>query len=267
MLARWLRFKEESAKGPKKRRPYLAELCKDLHECEMWRTQIIKDISRKVSEIQNASLSENRIRDLNDRINKLFREKRHWEKRIRDLGGKNYIKNDNIPVGYRYFGVAKDLPGVKELLLSQKNNDNNNDTIKGSKDLCTGKKKKSKSEMLNNIDINYYGLGLINENNSILMKEKLKEQKIRNIMINNWITKHENNDSILYNIYKNDINKTDNIIKRKNVTNNEPPKKKRKIFDVNIPTQQEIDQIILDKQKKILLNKFKSSTFIFESQK
>jgi len=41
--------------------------------------------SKKVSQIQNAGLGEFKIRDLNDEINKLLREKRHWEARIIEL--------------------------------------------------------------------------------------------------------------------------------------------------------------------------------------
>ena len=37
-----------------------------------------------------AGLGEFRIRDLNDEINKLLREKRHWEDRILELGGPDY---------------------------------------------------------------------------------------------------------------------------------------------------------------------------------
>lgn len=36
------------------------------------------------------SLGEQRIRDLNDEINKLLREKAQWERRIIELGGPNY---------------------------------------------------------------------------------------------------------------------------------------------------------------------------------
>lgn len=36
------------------------------------------------------SLDEYRIRELNDEINKLMREKSHWERRIRELGGPDY---------------------------------------------------------------------------------------------------------------------------------------------------------------------------------
>ena len=77
-----------------------------------------------------APLPSRRIRDLNDEINKLIREKGHWEKRIVEMGGPDYSKvgpkvtdSEGRAVGeaqgrgpgYRYFGAAKQLPGVKEL--------------------------------------------------------------------------------------------------------------------------------------------------------
>ena len=37
-----------------------------------------------------AGLGEYRLRDLNDELNKLLREKRHWEFRIAQLGGPDY---------------------------------------------------------------------------------------------------------------------------------------------------------------------------------
>jgi hypothetical protein len=37
-----------------------------------------------------AGLGEYKLRDLNDQINKLLREKGHWQRRIRELGGPNY---------------------------------------------------------------------------------------------------------------------------------------------------------------------------------
>lgn len=120
-----------------------------------------------------------RIRDLNDEINKLIREKGHWERRIVELGGPDYSKSapkvadskgqevaeltggvgrwactcrappslqaHGLPAlaqahkelrescslrmracaragkgaGYRYFGAAKALPGVKELFEAE----------------------------------------------------------------------------------------------------------------------------------------------------
>jgi pre-mRNA-splicing factor ISY1 len=91
-------------------------------------------------------LTDYEVRDLNDEINKLLREKRHWENQIVALGGANYRRNvamldddgKEVPgtKGYkyviyiscafwandlsRYFGRAKDLPGVRELFEGRK---------------------------------------------------------------------------------------------------------------------------------------------------
>ncbi|KIY44803.1 Isy1-like splicing factor [Fistulina hepatica ATCC 64428] len=112
------------------RRPRMASACKSLRECERWRGDILREISRKVSKIQDAGLTDYEVRDLNDEINKLLREKRHWENQIVALGGANYRRNvamldddgKEVPgtKGYKYFGRAKDLPGVRELFQSKK---------------------------------------------------------------------------------------------------------------------------------------------------
>ncbi|KIM53993.1 hypothetical protein SCLCIDRAFT_1222420 [Scleroderma citrinum Foug A] len=112
------------------RRPKMASACKSLRECERWRGEILREISRKVSKIQDSGLTDYEVRDLNDEINKLLREKRHWENQIIALGGANYRRNvsmldddgKEVPgtKGYKYFGRAKDLPGVRELFQSKK---------------------------------------------------------------------------------------------------------------------------------------------------
>jgi len=70
----------------------MASARKSLRECERWR-EILCETSRKVSRIQDAGLTDYEDRDLNDEINKLMREKRHWENRIIYLGGANYRRN------------------------------------------------------------------------------------------------------------------------------------------------------------------------------
>jgi pre-mRNA-splicing factor ISY1 len=39
--------------GKEERRPYLATECTDLKAAEKWRVQIIREISKKVAQIQN----------------------------------------------------------------------------------------------------------------------------------------------------------------------------------------------------------------------
>ncbi|ESK85594.1 pre-mrna-splicing factor isy1 [Moniliophthora roreri MCA 2997] len=119
------------------RRPRMASACKSLRECERWRGEILREISRKVSKIQDAGLTDYEVRDLNDEINKLIREKRHWENQIVALGGANYRRNvamldddgKEVPgtKGYKYFGRAKDLPGVRELFQSRKKEEEEED--------------------------------------------------------------------------------------------------------------------------------------------
>nr|KAF6358354.1 ISY1 splicing factor-like protein [Pipistrellus kuhlii] len=89
-LARFRQAQLEEGKV-KERRPFLASECTELPKAEKWRRQIIGEISKKVAQIQNAGLGEFRIRDLNDEINKLLREKGHWEVRIKELGGPDYL--------------------------------------------------------------------------------------------------------------------------------------------------------------------------------
>ncbi|KAH0230188.1 hypothetical protein KCU90_g25381, partial [Aureobasidium melanogenum] len=74
------------------RRPKAISQQESVPTCERWRGQVLKEISRKVSKIQDLSLSDFQIRDLNDELNKLFKEKWQWEMRIRELGGPNYMR-------------------------------------------------------------------------------------------------------------------------------------------------------------------------------
>ena len=132
MMNRWTSFKEDSEKGKRDDfRPFLASECSKLPEAERWRRDVIKETGKKVATIQNAGLGEHRLRDLNDEINKLLRERGHWEKRIVELGGGDYSKSAPkaydaegrvLPGtgGYKYFGAAKELPGVRELFQAEK---------------------------------------------------------------------------------------------------------------------------------------------------
>ncbi|ELU45797.1 pre-mRNA-splicing factor ISY1 [Rhizoctonia solani AG-1 IA] len=107
------RFREAQAaelglaqKGDK--RPRMASACKSLRDCERWRGEILREISRKVSKIQDAGLTDYEVRDLNDEINKLMREKRHWENQIVALGGANYRRN--VPM---LDEDGKEVPGTR----------------------------------------------------------------------------------------------------------------------------------------------------------
>lgn len=89
------------------RRPKLITSVTSIPACEKWRGQVLKEISRKVSKIQDPSLSDYMIRDLNDEINKAMREKHMWEVQIRNLGGPNYMRGGKV-----YDDEGKEIPGA-----------------------------------------------------------------------------------------------------------------------------------------------------------
>lgn len=174
-LSRWRQAQSEGDSKKAKKRPYLAELCSDLTEAEKWRREIIKEVSNLVMLIQNAGLGEFKIRDMNDHINKLLREKRHWERRILELGGANHLKapstkfdGEDAPGtrNYKYFGAARDLPGVRELFA------------KPEKELP----RKTKAELLKYVDCDYFGYR--DEDDGVIVPlEAIAEEKARKLLI------------------------------------------------------------------------------------
>jgi pre-mRNA-splicing factor ISY1 len=134
MLNRWVKMKRSINTKQREKRPKTTSDVTTIQEGEHWRSQIIREMVKKVSDIQNASLGEHRIRDLNDEINELLKEKAKWEDHIRDLGGPDYklaaallaktssaLDGDELPGadGYKYFGAAKNLPKVRELFQKE----------------------------------------------------------------------------------------------------------------------------------------------------
>lgn len=89
------------------RRPKMITEVSSIPSCEKWRGQVLKEISRKVSKIQDPSLSDFMIRDLNDEINKAMREKYMWEVQIKNLGGPNYMRGG----GKVYDEEGREIPG------------------------------------------------------------------------------------------------------------------------------------------------------------
>ncbi|KAJ4263458.1 NineTeen Complex (NTC) component [Fusarium torreyae] len=159
------------------RRPKLITEVAAIPACEKWRGQVLKEISRKMSRIQDPILSDYQIRDLNDEINKLMREKHMWEIQIRNLGGPNYMRGGGkiydeqgreIPgggKGYKYFGRARELPGVKELFEAARS--------KGQDE----KPLEERHDMRRNVDAAYYGYAPDEEDDEMLEYEAEKERQ------------------------------------------------------------------------------------------
>lgn len=114
-------------------RPTYVQKVDSLPQAEKWRSVVMTEISVRLTRIQDPTLSDFQLRELNDELNKLFREKRAWEYHIKSLGGNDYLLlggllqatgllvNDpeNTIKGYRYFGRAKELPDVVKLLKNE----------------------------------------------------------------------------------------------------------------------------------------------------
>lgn len=165
MLNRWWRMKRMLNQKPQEDRPVMVSTTNSIADCERWRTDIVREIGDKVSEIQNAGIGEYRIRNLNDEINRLLKEKRSWDKRIKELGGPDYTQletklfdRDGVELPgsgeYKYFGAAKDLPGVRELFFRE----------------APIPPRRNRADLFKNIDYEYYGF-LKGDNEEFLENE------------------------------------------------------------------------------------------------
>ena len=196
MLNRWISIETQMISQSMGKRPTDINSINNVQVCNIWRNQVIKEIAKKVGDIQNASLGETLIRELNDEINRLFEEKANWEAKIKKLGGADYKKYEpktldaegyEVPNagGYRYFGAAKNLPGVKELFINKP------------KEIA----KKSYIDMYKGINLDYYGMDDFecddNEENKEYMDEINKEEKMQ--------------ESLMYLEYLDKLNKRDNL--------------------------------------------------------
>eukprot|EP00041_Stephanoeca_diplocostata_P031641 m.990821 g.990821 ORF g.990821 m.990821 type:complete len:292 (-) comp24001_c0_seq29:1738-2613(-) len=265
MLARFREAKKLELEGEAARRPYLATECDTVKECERWRHQIVREIAKGVAQIQNAGLGEFRIRDLNDEINKKMREKGHWEDRILELGGPDYRKTGpkmldhegkEVPGnrGYKYFGAARDLPGVRELFAV---------------DTSSSKSNKTRGDLMKKIDADYYGYR--DEDDGILLPlEEAAEAKARAQAEEEWRAARasagldatltsaesrgaadgEEDDDMEF--YQGEDTELDDNADGMAVDDGE------EMLHVEVPTQKDIEQLLLQRRKQILLEQYTS---------
>ncbi|XP_076363028.1 LOW QUALITY PROTEIN: pre-mRNA-splicing factor ISY1 homolog [Tachypleus tridentatus] len=259
-LARWRAAQlADQGKGLQERRPFLASECSDLPKAEKWRMQIIREIAKKVAQIQNAGLGEFRIRDLNDDINKLLREKGHWEVRIKELGGPDYSRvgpkmldheGKEVPGnrGYKYFGAAKDLPGVRELFEQEP----------------PPAPRKTRAELMQNIDADYYGYR--DDDDGILVPLEVEQEKIAlAVAIEEWRLKKKSlisEDKIeqeenIYAVTTEDLDENEEL----SVVDKDEEEEEglpRFIAHVPVPSQKEIEEALVQQKKVEILQKYAS---------
>lgn len=196
--------------------------CTSIAACEKWRNQVLKDVDRKINKISDASLTDFQVRDLNDEINKLQKEKHMWELQLKNIGGTNYIRFQGNMTdsegrvvgshkGYRYYGRAKELPGIKELF---------------SELAAPQKQKKTKKDLAElDLDSSYYGYR-DEEDPALLAYEADREELARA----NLLAEDSGSNS------------------RWNIAS-------IPIF-AELPSRAEIENILVDKRKAILLAKY-----------
>jgi pre-mRNA-splicing factor ISY1 len=188
------RYYAQKSQENKKRRPQLSDSVNNLEDALHWRLDVIKDIKQLVSKLTHQKkLEEPEIRQLNDRINKLLYIRKHWERRIQQLGGPAFTtkpKDNTANIistssttdelsdeqsaaifanNYYYFGQAKSLPDVKKLFARQ-------EKLKRLEEGEDNVFKRTRRELYNNIKPNYYGAE--EDNDKELVAEEAEQSKI-----------------------------------------------------------------------------------------
>ncbi|KAM7421781.1 hypothetical protein PAMA_010030 [Pampus argenteus] len=263
-LARFRQAQLEEGKV-KERRPFLASECSELPKAEKWRRQIISEISKKVAQIQNAGLGEFRIRDLNDEINKLLREKGHWEVRIKELGGPDYARvgprmldheGKEVPGnrGYKYFGAARDLPGVRELFEKEP----------------APTLRKTRAELMKDVDAEYYGYR--DEDDGVLLPLETQHEKQAVLeAVHRWRTDRESRLSV----DKQDEEEEESIYTVNNEELEDDESREEQegeeggvsfIAHVPVPSQREVEEALVRRKKMELLQRYASETLQAQSQ-
>lgn len=255
--------------GEVKKRPFLASECESLPDGEKWRRELVKEITKKISAIQNASLGEHRVREINDEINKLNKTKQYWDERIIELGGGNNtrrkqfydVEGKELPgaPGYKYYGAAKDLPGVRELFREK------------DEEAELRRRKRTRADMYKNITPDYYGYR--DEDDGILVvKEAIREKELLQLAETEFSEKKK--------VLREDIERTGGVFGTVQLAlledegeeeNAEDVKYLASLCDKNIrsavndssvkahvdvPSQDQIGAIVVDERKRLLLEKF-----------
>lgn len=255
LLNRYWAAKKDEGKI-RERRPFIANECDSLEKAEKFRLDIVGEVSRKVTQIQNPGLGEFRIRDLNDEINKLIREKRHWEERILELGGPDFNKRGpkmldhegkEVPGnrGYKYFGAARDLPGVRELFEKKP----------------PKPARLTRGDLARRVNADYYGYrdedgGTVTQLEMVAEKEAIEQAKQEEP--SNEGEKQARDEEDIYACEQQVIIDSDE--EGMDIEWEEGEE------SVAVPTQQEIEEMLVRRRKKELLEKYTSEMLVQQSE-
>ncbi|OAY84594.1 Pre-mRNA-splicing factor ISY [Ananas comosus] len=264
MLNRFIAMKQEEKRKPKERRPYLASECRDLAEADRWRSEILREIGAKVAEIQNEGLGEHRLRDLNDEINKLLRERAHWERRIGNIV--DVPNPSGRGPGYRYFGAAKKLPGVRELFEKPPE----------------AKRRRTRYDIYKRIDASYYGYRDDEDGSSRGLKprgggdagegrgrvaplESIRREAMKAVKSGEVATAGAPEAAAAAAAATEDVVDEERRLERER-EEREQSKESEFVAHVPLPDEKEIERMIVEKKKEELLSRY-TSDVLQEEQK
>lgn len=128
--------------------------------------------------------------------------------------------------GYKYFGAAKDLPGVRELFEPD----------------VGGAPKKTRGELMRDVDADYYGY---RDDDDGLLEPLEKEAELKAIQAleEEWIVKRKQKGKSVPETSNADVERQLEEIKN---------------YFINVPSQADIEQKIVDMKKKALLEQYVS---------
>ena len=194
-------------------RPRRTEECSSIQDAEHWRNDVVKELSLKITKIMDPALNEFQIREINDEINRLLATRYRWEMRLIELGGPDLrrsgarmITEDGLELpggGYKYFGRAKELPGVKELFEAAR-----------PKAVPSVKK-----DLLKRVDVDYYG-------------------------------HRDEEDGVLVSV------EAEHELQSRGTTSSQMDEQ---LFNVDIPSQREVEAYLVEWRKQALLSKYTTS--------
>lgn len=150
--------------------------------------------------------------------------------------------------GYKYFGAAKDLPGVRELFEESKELE---------------QMRKTRAELMKNVDADYYGY--LDDDDGLLIPLEQEEEKKAIEQAKEYFAKHgaeryqkEFGDDLDEDIYKvRDDSDDDDIDTKESIVVGEDGKQMT-IKHVLVPSQADIEEMIMERKKQELIEKYLS---------
>lgn len=173
------------------------------------------------------------MRQLNDEINDMIKQKYAWDHRIHELGGierKSIQLADKMGIEplnahqYQYFGRAKDLPGVKEALEPYREDQTS--------------LSREKEKLFESVDQFYYGFEDVDESELVAEKKAEEEYSTFEGPLADWVTG-------LPTILPNGVSLTSSF---EDSVQSFTPK--------HVPNQKEVQAFLLQQRKAQLLSKF-----------